>query len=128
MLFLTIEQVIAIHERVLAAHGGSPGLRDHGLLDAATAVPQSTFGGQLLHPDVESAAAAYLYHLCKNHAFMDGNKRVGLAAALTFLLLNDCRLVAELDDVEKLVLGCADGSLSKGEVIEFFRQHVEPDQ
>lgn len=87
-LHLTAEAVKAIHEEVLAAHGGSPGLRDVALLESAVAAPQATYGGKALLKDVVEIAAAYLFYLCSNHPFVDGNKRTALAACLIFLETN----------------------------------------
>jgi len=88
-LYLDAEGVLAIHAEVLAAHGGSPGLRDQGLLESAVAAPQASFGGELLIKDPVEIAAAYLFYLCRNHPFVDGNKRTALAASLVFLKQND---------------------------------------
>lgn len=88
LLHLDVDGVLAIHAEVLAAHGGSPGLRDRGLLESAVAAPQASFGGEPLMKDAIEIAAAYLYYLCSNHPFVDGNKRVGLASALVFLQAN----------------------------------------
>lgn len=85
---MTAEAVKAIHEEVLAAHGGSPGLRDVALLESAVAAPQATYGGKALLKDVVEIAAAYLFYLCSNHPFVDGNKRTALAACLVFLEAN----------------------------------------
>src|SRR5207249_5785917 len=82
--FLTVDQVLSIHARVLAEYGGGDGVRDIGLLDSAVAMPAAAFGGQHLHDGIPAMAAAYLFHICKNHAFVDGNKRTGLAAAIQF--------------------------------------------
>lgn len=87
--FLTVESVEAIHSEVLSAHGGMPGLRDRALLEAAVAAPQATFGGNALIKDVIDIAAAYLFYLCRNHPFNDGNKRTALATCLVFLEAND---------------------------------------
>ena len=87
--FLTVDSVEAIHEEVLSAHGGMPGLRDRALLEAAVAAPQATFGGKALIKDVIDIAAAYLFYLCRNHPFNDGNKRTALATCLVFLEAND---------------------------------------
>ena len=124
--FLTAEEVEQIHKRVVAEFGGSAGIRDRGLLESAIAQPQMTFGGEYLHPSVPEMAAAYLYHLCGNHPFIDGNKRVGLAAALVFLELNGLRLKAEHDIIEKLVWEIAAGNVSKGHLSEFCITHCVP--
>lgn len=86
---LSVDAVKAIHAEVLAAHGGSEGLRDQALLESAVAAPQATYGGEPLFKDPVEIAAAYLFYLCRNHAFVDGNKRTALAACLVFLEAND---------------------------------------
>src|SRR3990170_9070700 len=85
---LDVEAVLAIHQEVLAAHGGLGGLRDRALLESAVAAPQASFGGKPLLQDPIEMAAAYLFHLCRNHPFADGNKRTALAASLVFLQVN----------------------------------------
>ena len=85
---LTAAAVKAIHAEVIAANGGSEGLRDEGLLESAIAAPQATFGGEALMQDAGEIAAAYLFYLCRNHPFVDGNKRTALAACLVFLDVN----------------------------------------
>lgn len=88
MLHLTAEAVRAIHEEVLAAHGGTPGLRDAALLESAVAAPQAAHGGRPLLTSRIEIAAAYLFYLCSNHPFVDGNKRTALASCLVFLEAN----------------------------------------
>jgi death-on-curing protein len=85
----TVEAVMAIHAEVLAAHGGGTGLREKALLESAVAAPQATMMGQLQFPDPVEIAAAYLFYLCRNHPFVDGNKRTALATCLVFLSEND---------------------------------------
>jgi death-on-curing protein len=122
--FFTTADLINIHARMITEYGGGDGLRDRGLLESAAAMPSASFGGQYLHDGIPTMAGAYLFHLCKNHPFVDGNKRVALAAAITFLLVNGHELNASKPAAEELTLGVADGSISKEEAIEFFRQHV----
>jgi death-on-curing protein len=103
---------------VLAAHGGSPGLRDSALLESAVAAPQATEGGEALLKDVVEIAAAYLYYLCSNHPFVDGNKRTALAACLVFLEANgrlpDAGLPGrQVDAWEALVLEVAVSGLDR---------------
>jgi death-on-curing protein len=86
-VFLSLDEVLEIHEQQIERYGGSAGLGDAALLESAVATPQATFGGEFLHPSVPAMAAAYLFHFCQEHAFIDG-KRVGANAALTFLLMN----------------------------------------
>ncbi len=84
----SVSAVKAIHAEVLAAHGGMQGLRDEALLESAVAAPQATMFGKPLTADPIEVAAAYLFYLCRNHAFLDGNKRVALATCLVFLSEN----------------------------------------
>ena len=118
--YLSVEIVLEIHRRVIEEFGGDPGLRDRGMLESAVAMPQSTFGGEDLHAGLAEKAAAYHFHLCANHPFVDGNKRVAVAAAELFLLINGRELTASDDEVENLTLDVAVGRLSKEQVIEFF--------
>jgi len=109
---LQVQAVLAVHEQVLAAHGGSPGLRAAALLESAVAAPQASFGGKPLIKDPIEVAAAYLFYLCRNHPFVDGNKRTALACCLVFLQANDllpesAAPSAALDEWEKLVLDVA---------------------
>lgn len=85
---LEVEAVFAIHVEVLAAHGGGTGLRDRALLESAVAAPRASFGGAPLLTDAIEIAAAYLFYLCRNHPFVDGNKRTALATCLIFLQAN----------------------------------------
>jgi len=90
--FLELEEVLELHARQLDAFGGSPGIRDRGLLESAVASPRATFGGDYLHPTLFLMAAAYAFHVAENQPFVDGNKRTGLDAALVFLRLNGLRV------------------------------------
>jgi death-on-curing protein len=121
--FFTLDEVLAIHADQIERYGGSFGIRDRGLLESALAMPEATFDGHELHPTLHEKAAAYLFHLVKNHPFVDGNKRVGLAAALAFLALNDVSVVVTDDELVELVLGIAEGRKSKADVAVFLRAH-----
>lgn len=128
--FLTLADILAIHRDQIARYGGIEGVRDAGLLDSAVAMPRATFDGAYLHADLFELAAALLFHLTCNHPFMDGNKRVGAAAALVFLELNGQRVVASQEDLAELVLAVARGKCDKQEIAAFLRehsQHVDPD-
>jgi death-on-curing protein len=87
-VFLTVEDVELMHARGIALHGGQHGVRDRGSLESAVATPQAGFGGEYAHPTLWLMAAAYAFHIAENQAFLDGNKRAGLAAALAFLNVN----------------------------------------
>jgi death-on-curing protein len=107
--FLTLAEILRIHQDQIKLYGGNPGIHDLGLLESAIAVPQATFGGQHLYADLFEMAAAYLYHLCQNHPFSDGNKRTAAVAARVFLRLNGYDLRPAEPDFEKLVLSVACG-------------------
>lgn len=121
--FLTLEEVLAIHRDQVERYGGSLGLRDRGMLLSALAQPEMTFGGVFLHEDIFEMAAPYLFHLCSNHPFIDGNKRVGVVAARVFLGLNGIDLRPEAVELEELTLATARGELDKPAIAAFFRQH-----
>lgn len=112
---LTVEAVKAIHAEVLTAHGGGTGLREEALLESAVAAPQATMAGDPLFTDPVEIAAAYLFYLCRNHPFVDGNKRTALATCLVFLSENDLLPDEKLDvDAwELLILDVADGRLDR---------------
>jgi death-on-curing protein len=122
--FLSVEQVLDLHRRMIDEFGGSVELRDRGLLESAVAMPMARFGGQYLHDGLPAMAAAYLFHLCKNHPFVDGNKRTALAAANLFVLANGATLAASNAELEELTLGVASGTLSKDDVVVFFQGHT----
>jgi len=111
----TVEAVKEIHLEVLAAHGGSPGIRDEALLESAIAAPQATMLGQPLFTNPAEIAAAYLFYLCRNHPFIDGNKRTALATCLVFLSENALLPEEQLDTDawEALVLGVASSQLDR---------------
>ena len=88
LIHLDVEAVLAIHAEVLAAHGGGAGIRDRILLESAVAAPRASFGGKPLLTNTIEIGAAYLFYLCRNHPFVDGNKRNALAACLVFLQIN----------------------------------------
>lgn len=121
--FLTLSEIVAIHQDQITRYGGSAGVRDFSLLQSAIAMPAATFGGQFLHTDLHEMAAAYLFHLVQNHPFIDGNKRVGAATAVVFLALNGLRLMASEENLAELVLSVARGEQRKSAVAEFFRSH-----
>ena len=118
--FLTIDDIFESHRGQIANYGGGDGLHDIGLLESAVAQPQSMFNGEFLHKSIFEMAAAYLFHLVQNHPFVDGNKRVGLEAALLFLELNGFSLEVEDGMLIDLVLRTAEGKSDKSEIAAFF--------
>lgn len=124
--FLDLPGVLRIHDDQIKRYGGEVTIRDQGLLQSAIAMPRAGFGGSTLHEFPHGMAAAYLFHIVSNHPFVDGNKRTGLAAALTFLTVNGLRLNAAEGETYDLVLRVARGEAQKDEVIEFFRTRLAP--
>ncbi len=128
IIHLTVAAVKAIHAEVLSAHGGARGIRNETLLESAVAAPQATMMGQPLISDSIEIAAAYLFYLCRNHAFIDGNKRTALAASLVFLesngLLPEVKLPA--DEWEEFVLDVAASKLDRDATTRRLRKLVKP--
>jgi len=122
--FLTLDDVLESHAEQIATYGGSDGIRDPGLLMSALAQPEATFGGQHLHSDIFEMAAAYLFHIVQNHPFVDGNKRVGLEAALLFLEINGHSIETTDEALVDLVLETAQGHATKQQIAEFLRTHA----
>lgn len=125
-MFLTLDEVLEIHAQQIELYGGSHGLRDLGGLESAVAMPQSTFGGEYLHASIHMMAAAYLFHVTQNHPFIDGNKRAGANAAITFLLMNDLEPTFSEDALVDLVLGVAQGVIGKDRIAKFFEECTQP--
>jgi len=128
---LAVSAVLAIHEIAIKAHGGTPGLRDAALLESAVAAPQASFGGEPLMKEGIEIAAAYLFYLCRNHPFLDGNKRTALAACLVFLesndLLRDPQTPSrDVDAWESLVLDVAASRLDRQQTTARLRRLLAP--
>lgn len=124
LTFLSVANIITIHGRLIEEFGGDEGLRDRGLLESAAAMPQAMFSGQYLHSTLAEMAAAYHFHLCSNHPFIDGNKRVAVASAELFLVLNGFELKATDNELENITLELASGKLSKEAIVEFYSEKV----
>ena len=112
---LNVEIVREIHSEVISRFGGSDGVRDVALLESAVAAPQASFGGKSPYADLEEVAAAYLFYLCRNHPFLDGNKRVALGACLVFLRLNGIEPQPDGPGWEALTLDVAASILDRNE-------------
>jgi death-on-curing protein len=124
---LSVAAVKQIHSRVIRAHGGREGLRDEGLLESAIAAPQATFGGENIMADHIEMAAAYLFYLCKNHPFVDGNKRTALATCLVFLVSNEAlpgqnAASLDVDAWETLVLDVASSKIDREDMTAKLRE------
>ena len=120
--FLTLSEVLTILRDQIARYGGDFGVRDVGLVSSALAVPRATFEGKHLHADLYEMAAAYAFHLSQNHPFVDGNKRVALAAALAFLDLNGVTITDPDDRLYPLMMSVASGRTEKPEIASVLRE------
>jgi death on curing protein len=124
--YLTVPEVVFLHQQVIAASGGSHGCRDLGSLDSALAQPRMTFGGEDLYQTLVEKAAAMGFSIIKNHPFVDGNKRVGHAAMEIFLHLNGFKLVADVDDQENTILSLAAGTMSRESFSAWLQERIQP--
>ena len=118
--FLSTDEVLTLHETGIDAYGGSHEIRDAALLDSALAMPRQSFGGEFVHEFPFGMAAAYLFHICANHRFVDGNKRVALAASIVFLRMNGWNLAVPEDTACGIVRDVAKGKRSKDELSTWF--------
>lgn len=122
--YLTPQQVLFIHARLIATTGGEHGVRDVGLLVSAIARPQATFDGEDLYPDIWAKAAALMASLTLNHPFIDGNKRTAIAAAALFLRQNGYRLETTNTELEQFTLRVTSEHLSVAEIADWFRRYA----
>lgn len=116
--------VLAIHDRQLAEHGGSPGLRDGSLLESSLARPEQLFAYGDPEPDIADLTASLAYGIARNHPFIDGNKRTAFVAYMTFLALNDCTFDAGSEDRYLMMLALAEGNLKEKEFAAWLRLHI----
>jgi death-on-curing protein len=119
---LSVEMVREIHAEAIGRFGGSDGVRELALLESAVAAPQASFGGQSPYEDIPEVAGAYLFYLCQNHPFIDGNKRVALGACIVFLRLNDIEPQADGPEWEELTLAVASSQLDREQVTKRIRK------
>ena len=123
MIKFSKEKVLLLHQLIAEETGGSVGVRDEGLLESALETAFSGFGGQEFYPTKEEKGARLGYSLISNHAFVDGNKRIGVYVMLTFLEVNGIRLDCTNEDVVKIGLGVADGSMDYEALLDWVREH-----
>lgn len=119
MRYLTLNQVLQLHEHVIAQSGGSAGIRELGGVESAIAQPRMTFGGNELYPTLAEKAAALGFSIIQNHPFIDGNKRTGHAAMEIFLLLNGFEIDASVDEQEQVILQVASGQRNRSEFTDW---------
>ena len=125
--FLSVDDVLAIHEDTIAQDGGLAGIRDPGLLESAVLMPQQQFGGEYLHDGVPAMAAAYLFHIAQNHAFHDGNKRTAVLSALVFLSVNGVEMLPDPVELEDTTLAVAASRCGKDELTHWMQRALAPD-
>lgn len=124
MIRLTKQQIMLLHKDIIAESGGSAEIRDEGLLDSALNAPFQTFSETELYPTLIEKAARLGYSLIKNHAFVDGNKRIGAHTMLVFLALNGIEIEYEDNDFIQLVLGVAAGEISDEQLLTWLKAHI----
>jgi death-on-curing protein len=126
MRYLTLAQVLHLHDRILASSGGGAGVRDLGAIESAVAQPKASFDGQDLYPTLSAKAAALCLGLIRGHGFLDGNKRVAHAALEVFLVLNGHEITADVDEQEAVFLGLATGSIARSELLAWIERRMTP--
>ncbi len=124
MRYLTLSEVLYLHERLLATSGGAAGIRDLGRLEAAVAQPKMSFDGEELYSTPLAKAAALCFSLVQGHPFIDGNKRIGHAAMSAFLMLNGYSVEGDVDEQERLIIGVASGAVSRDALLRWLQGHV----
>ena len=124
MRYLSIVEILDLHERLLASSGGAGGIRDLGRLKSCVAQPYASFGDRDLYPDIVTKAGALCYSLVMNHPFIDGNKRIGHAAMETFLILNGYEVDARIDEQERIILSIAAGKLTQDTFCNWLKEHT----
>ena len=124
MRYLSLLEILELHEAVIASSGGSRGIRDIGALESAVNQPRLTFDKSDLYPDIISKAAALCFSLVMNHPFIDGNKRVGHAAMETFLILNGFEINATVDEQERIILDLAAGQIKRDAFVFWLNDHI----
>ena len=121
--FLTLAEILIILEDQIRNYGGLFGVRDLNLLSSAIFMPESSFDGNYLHETIPSMAAAYCYHLCQNHPFLDGNKRVALASSLVFLDINGYELNCDEEILYQKIMDVAGSEIKKDELVKFYEKN-----
>ena len=124
MRYLTLGEVVDLHRAVIEATGGAAGIRDLGALESALAQLRASFAGVDLHASLADKAAALCFSLVNNHAFIDGNKRIGHAATDTFLILNGSEIDAAVDEQQQLMLDLASGRLTREQLAAWLLAHL----
>jgi death-on-curing protein len=122
--FLNLDEVVKLHDLLILKFGGHSGIRDIGLLDSALHQPKVKFGNKYLCNDIFEMSAAYMFHIIKNHPFIDGNKRTGIFTAINFLEFNYCEINFDLESFYQLTIDVANSKINKKEITNFFKKNV----
>ena len=125
-IYVSTENVIEIHSRLIQQFEGLEGIHDHSLLQSAINQPRMTFDGVELYKTIPKKASILCFSIVQNHPFVDGNKRVGHAAMDLFLRLNRFRINATVDEQERIIMGLADGTVTRAEFTKWVKNHIEP--
>lgn len=123
MIILSKEQVLKLHASLIKATGGSLGIRDEGMLDMALNNPFQSFDGKELYPSIQAKAARLCFGLVKNHAMLDGNKRLGTHMMLVFLALNGYELSYSQKELSDIILALAFGNINEKEILQWIIEH-----
>ena len=124
---LSKKQILMLHSQLIKATGGSKEIRDEGLLESAITMPFQSFSGEDLYPSIEAKAARLCYGLVKNHAFVDGNKRIGVHSMLVFLAINDYELKYSQKELYTIILNVASGKKDDKDLLKWIKQHKSKD-
>ena len=119
--YVSLEYTLELHDQLIDEYGGLKGVLNLGLLQSALEAPKASFGGRYLHKTIFDKAAAYLFHISRNHPFVDGNKRTAVMVSLLFLSVNKVHFVVQDEDYQNLILQTAQGLVSKKQIAKFFR-------
>lgn len=123
MIILSKEQVLKLHTSLIKTTGGSDGIRDEGMLDLALNNPFQSFGGKELYPSIQAKAARLCFGLVRNHAMLDGNKRLGTHVMLVFLALNGYELYYSQKELSDVILALASGDIGEKEILQWIIEH-----
>lgn len=123
MIILSKKQVLQLHINLIKATGGSDGIRDEGMLDSALNSPFQSFGGKELYPSIQAKAAQLCFGLVKNHAMIDGNKRLGTHVMLVFLALNGYELFYSQKELSDIILALASGEIGAEQILQWINEH-----
>ncbi len=125
MIILSKEQVLKLHTSLIKTTGGSNGIRDEGMLDLALNNPFQSFDGKELYPSIQAKAARLCFGLVRNHAMLDGNKRLGTHVMLVFLALNGYELSYSQNELSDVILALASGNIGEKEILQWIIEHQQ---